>query len=96
MAERFMKIASHVIISKSAHAPILPSSWFTLYELTPSSGRSLRQVRSLRKRRCAAAADVPDGKPFMSLELLSRLSALVGRRAGRRSTLQAPHPTEKE
>lgn len=33
-AERLMKIAGHPVLSKSAHAPILPSSWMTLYELT--------------------------------------------------------------
>jgi hypothetical protein len=33
-AERLMKIAQHPELSKSAHAPILPPSWYTLYELT--------------------------------------------------------------
>jgi len=33
-AERLMKIATHPLLSQSAHASILPPSWYTLYELT--------------------------------------------------------------
>jgi hypothetical protein len=33
-AERLMAIARHPVLSDSAHAPILPPSWMTLYELT--------------------------------------------------------------
>jgi hypothetical protein len=33
-AERFMQIARHPVLSKSAHAPNLPSAWTTLYELS--------------------------------------------------------------
>ncbi len=32
-AERLMRIAENKILSNSAHAPILPTSWTTLYEL---------------------------------------------------------------
>lgn len=33
-AERLMRVASHPVLSNSAHGPILPQSWRTLYELT--------------------------------------------------------------
>jgi hypothetical protein len=33
-AERLMLIAKHPVISDPAHAPLLPPSWMTLYELT--------------------------------------------------------------
>jgi hypothetical protein len=33
-AQRLMKIAEHPVLSKAAHAQLLPPSWYTLYELT--------------------------------------------------------------
>lgn len=33
-AQRLMKIASNPVLAKAAHAPVLPCSWMTLYELT--------------------------------------------------------------
>jgi hypothetical protein len=33
-AQRLMKIARHPILANAAHAPLLPPSWCTLYELT--------------------------------------------------------------
>jgi len=40
-AERLIKIASNPILSNSAHAPNLPPSWMTLYELTKLSEADL-------------------------------------------------------
>src|SRR4029453_12385714 len=33
-AQRLMTIAGHSVLSNTAHAPHLPPSWYTLYELT--------------------------------------------------------------
>lgn len=40
-AERFILIANHRLLSNSAHAPNLPSSWMTLYELTKVPDKAL-------------------------------------------------------
>jgi DUF3102 family protein len=40
-AERLMKIAKHPVLSNSAHAPLLPTSWSTLYELTKLPAKKL-------------------------------------------------------
>lgn len=48
-AEKLMKIASHPLLSKSEHVPILPPAWGTLYELTklpPERRRSSRGNKS--------------------------------------------------
>jgi len=41
-AERLMKIAEHPVLGDSAHAPNLPPSWMTLYELTKLAPDELR------------------------------------------------------
>jgi Protein of unknown function (DUF3102) len=40
-AQRLMAIARHPVISNAAHAPLLPPSWTTLYELTKLSPEAL-------------------------------------------------------
>ena len=40
-AQRLMAIARHPVISNAAHAPLLPPSWMTLYELTKLSPETL-------------------------------------------------------
>jgi len=41
-AERLMRIAENKILSNSAHARILPTSWTTLFELTKLPTRNLQ------------------------------------------------------
>lgn len=45
-AERLMKITKNPQITKSAHAPILPPSWYTLYELTKIPDEIFRKALS--------------------------------------------------
>jgi hypothetical protein len=74
-AERLMKIAAHPVLSKSAHVPILPAAWGTLYELTKvpeerlvsaladgrvSPGMEREDVIALRDRDDAAATLEPE------------------------------------
>jgi Protein of unknown function (DUF3102) len=40
-AQRLMAVARHPVISNAAHAPLLPPSWMTLYELTKLSPETL-------------------------------------------------------
>lgn len=41
-ATRLMAIAQHPVLSNVAHAPSLPPSWMTLYELTKADGAKLK------------------------------------------------------
>jgi hypothetical protein len=43
-AERLMAIAKNTVLSDSAHAPKLPPSWTTLYELTKLPAQKLRSL----------------------------------------------------
>jgi hypothetical protein len=43
-AERLMAIAKHPVLSNSAHAPTLPTSWTTLYELTKADRSKLKDA----------------------------------------------------
>ncbi len=41
-AQRLMKIAKHLVLSNAAHAPLSPTSWSTLYELTKLPDKKLQ------------------------------------------------------
>jgi hypothetical protein len=43
-AQRFMKISQHPVLSNTAHGPLLPGSWRTLYELSRVPTRVLRKA----------------------------------------------------
>jgi hypothetical protein len=77
-AERLMAIAKHPILTKSAHGPLLPPSWRTLYELTkvptPLLRRALAegQVHPALERRAvralyATAAGAATGPPLSAV-----------------------------
>jgi hypothetical protein len=42
-AQRLMAIANHPVISNTTHAPLLPPSWMTLYELSKLPAEILRK-----------------------------------------------------
>src|SRR5262249_54373974 len=43
-AQRLMAIASHPVLSKAAHAPLLPPAWYTLYLLTEVPKEELERL----------------------------------------------------
>lgn len=64
--ERLIKIAGHSLLSKSAHAPTLPPSWFTLYELTKLPSEKLRTL--LRDGSITPATERKDVKKWLAKE----------------------------
>lgn len=87
-AERLMVIARHQVLSKSAHAPTLPSSWMTLYELTklPDAtlttalrdgrvhpGMERREARALREPMRARQAT----RPWDEAAAIRRIDAVI-------------------
>jgi hypothetical protein len=92
-AERLIKISSHPILSNSAHAPNLPPSWMTLYELTKISEADLiarikdgtinakmerRNVAELLRHRKGINPSSPrSNKPKTLQDLCEHISSLV-------------------
>jgi hypothetical protein len=56
-AHRYKSIAEHEILSNMAHAPLLPPSWMTLYELT-----KINAVRRLMKTNSPFARDARNAR----------------------------------
>jgi hypothetical protein len=83
-----MKIAKHPVLSNAAHAPFLPSSWSTLYELTKLPTKKLeakledgtitaeterKQVRALISSPSSSKKQTPPPKPTPEEQLLAML-----------------------